>query len=191
MSDITCVQIIRTFVVGERDLDVLASYRDVRRHASAKTIKAALNGNDRAENIFALTQSLDLCDFYQTKMLDCDRNVEAVLDARAVEKDHTAGPLLRARTKRTQVKTPSFGVRAALLGVLGVDLTQIHGLGLSLSLKLVGECGTDLRAWSNAKHFTSWLCLAPSNKISPLGTLLRNRLSTAPQHMFACVRGEI
>ena len=36
----------------------------------------------------------------------------------------------------------------------------------SLSLKLVGECGTDLRAWPSAKHFTSWLCLAPGNKIS-------------------------
>jgi hypothetical protein len=41
-------------------------------------------------------------------------------------------------------------------------LTQIHGMGPSLSLKLVGECGTDLRAWLSAKHFTSWLCLAPS-----------------------------
>jgi transposase len=44
--------------------------------------------------------------------------------------------------------------------VLGVDLTEIHGLGPSLALKLIGECGTDLRAWPTAKHFTSWLCLA-------------------------------
>ena len=50
--------------------------------------------------------------------------------------------------------------------MLGVDLTQIHGLGPYLALKLVGECGTDLSAWPSAKHFTSWLCLAPSNKIS-------------------------
>ncbi|MES0070283.1 IS110 family transposase [Mesorhizobium sp. M0074] len=33
-------------------------------------------------------------------------------------------------------------------------------------MKLIGECGTDLRAWPSAKHFTSWLCLAPGNKIS-------------------------
>nr|WP_245471420.1 IS110 family transposase [Bradyrhizobium genosp. SA-3] len=33
-------------------------------------------------------------------------------------------------------------------------------------MKLVGECGTDLRARPSAKHFTSWLCLAPGNKIS-------------------------
>ena len=68
--------------------------------------------------------------------------------------------------KIKQVGTPSFDVRAALFGVLGVELTQIHGLGPSLSLKLVGECGTDLRAWPSVKHFTSWLYLAPGNKIS-------------------------
>jgi transposase len=47
-----------------------------------------------------------------------------------------------------------------------VDLTQIHGFGPYLALKLVGECGTSLTAWPTAKHFTSWLGLAPHNKIS-------------------------
>ena len=39
-------------------------------------------------------------------------------------------------------------------------------MGPSLALKLVGECGTNLAAWPSAKHFTSWLALAPHNKIS-------------------------
>jgi hypothetical protein len=42
VSDITGVtglRIIRAIVAGERDLDVLASYRDVRCHASVETIK--------------------------------------------------------------------------------------------------------------------------------------------------------
>lgn len=46
VSDITGVtgmRIIRAIVAGERDLDVLASYRDVRCHASVETIKAACN----------------------------------------------------------------------------------------------------------------------------------------------------
>jgi transposase len=54
-----------------------------------------------------------------------------------------------------------------LFSVLGVDLTQIHGLGPSLVLKLVGECGTALSPWPDAKHFTSWLCLAPKRLLSP------------------------
>jgi transposase len=55
-----------------------------------------------------------------------------------------------------------------------VDLTLIDGLGPSLALKLVGECGTSLVAWPTAKHFTSWLALAPHNKISG-GKVLSSR----------------
>ena len=35
-----------------------------------------------------------------------------------------------------------------------------------LALKRVSECGTDRSQWPSAKHVTSWLCLAPGNKIS-------------------------
>ena len=33
-------------------------------------------------------------------------------------------------------------------------------------LRLVAECGDDMTKWPTAKHFTSWLSLAPGNKIS-------------------------
>lgn len=187
ITGITGMKIIRAIAAGERDLDVLASYRDVRCHASTDTIKAALNGNDRPEHIFALTQSLDLYDFYQAKILECDRNLEAVLVSLAADKDHDPCQLPRVRTKTKQVGTPSFDVRAALFGVLGIDLTQIHGLGPSLSLKLVGECGTDLRAWPSAKHFTSWLCLAPGNKISG-GKILSSRTRRSSSRAAALLR---
>jgi hypothetical protein len=78
-------------------------------------------------------------------------------------------------------------MRAALYGVLGTDVTQIHGLGPALALKLVGECGTDLRAWPSAKHFTSWLCLAPGNKISG-GKLLSSRTRRSPSRAAALLR---
>jgi transposase len=48
----------------------------------------------------------------------------------------------------------------------GTDLTQIHGIGPFLALRLIGECGTDLSRWPTAKHFTSWLTLSPGCKIS-------------------------
>ncbi len=57
---------------------------------------------------------------------------------------------------------------------LAVDPTQIDGLAPYLALKPVSECGADLSAWPSAKHFTSWLCLAPHNKISR-GKLLSAR----------------
>src|SRR5436309_1069830 len=60
-------------------------------------------------------------------------------------------------------------------------------LGPSLALKLVGECGTDLRAWPSAKHFTSWLCLAPGNKISG-GKVLSSRTRRSSSRAAALLR---
>jgi transposase len=74
-----------------------------------------------------------------------------------------------------------------LHSVLGIDLTQIHGLGPSLVLKLIGECGTDLSTWPDAKHFTSWLCLAPSNKISG-GKVLSARTRRSGSRAAALLR---
>ena len=67
-----------------------------------------------------------------------------------------------------------FDVRAALFELLGKDVTRINGLGPYLALKLIAECGDDLSAWPSAKCFTSWLCLAPRNKISG-GKVLSSR----------------
>jgi transposase len=63
VSDITGVtgmRIIRALVGGERDLDILASYRDVRCHASVETIKprmlvATALANKLARTVWALT----------------------------------------------------------------------------------------------------------------------------------------
>src|SRR5207302_3273336 len=68
----------------------------------------------------------------------------------------------------------AFDVGEALQCLLGKDLTRIDGIGPYLALKLVSECGDDLSAWPSAEHFTSWLCLAPSNKISG-GKVLSSR----------------
>ena len=190
VSDITGstgMRIIRAIVAGERNPDVLASMRDIRCHSSIETIRASLVGNDRDEYIFALTQSLELFDFYQEKILACDHKLEAALSHVTVRAGERLSPLPKARTKTKQVNAPSFDVRAALYGVLGVDLTQIHGLGPSLALKLIGECGTDLRAWPTAKHFTSWLCLAPGNKISG-GKLLSSRTRRSSSRASALLR---
>src|SRR5262249_49372823 len=62
---------------------------------------------------------------------------------------------------------PAFDVRTVLHHLTGgVDLTQIDGSGAYTALKLIAEIGTDMRRWPTAQHFTSWLTLAPKNKIS-------------------------
>ncbi len=78
-------------------------------------------------------------------------------------------------------------MRGALYGLLGKDLTQIQGMGPYLALKLIAECGDDLSAWPSAKHFTSWLCLAPSNKISG-GKILSSRTRRSGSRAAALLR---
>jgi len=104
VSDITGatgMRIIRAIVAGERNPDVLATYRDVRCHSSIETIRAALVGNDRDEHVFALSQSLELYDIYQAKMLECDRKLEALIAelTRKAAKPVGKPPKARVKTK--------------------------------------------------------------------------------------------
>jgi transposase len=190
VSDVTGatgMRIIRALVAGERDLDKLAGYRDPRCHAPLETIRQALVGNDREEHVFALAQALELYDTYQAKVAACDARIEAVLSRLQDAAAKPAGKLPPALPALRQANAPAFDVRAALQAVLGVDLTRIHGIGPYLALKLVGECGTDLAAWPSAKHFTSWLCLAPSNKISG-GKVLSSRTRRSGSRAAALLR---
>ncbi|MEL7123660.1 MAG: transposase [Bacteroidota bacterium] len=57
----------------------------------------------------------------------------------------------------------------------GVDLMQIHGVSYSLLMTLVSETGLNLSdSFASAKHFTSWLGLAPNKRITG-GKIISNR----------------
>jgi hypothetical protein len=117
------MRIIRAIVAGERDPDVLATYRDVRCHSSMATIRAALVGNNRHEHVFALTQSLELYDVYQAKMLDCDRKLEVLIAALSNKAAKPVGKLSKPRIKTKQVNTPC-AYRKSNPGVLVVQSAQ-------------------------------------------------------------------
>jgi len=188
VSDITGqtgLRIIRAIVAGEHDPATLARYRDLRCKASAETLRQALEGHYRPEHLFALQQSVALYDSYQQHIAECDRAIEAVL-ANLRRPAATAAPPT-ARRRSRQPNALRFDARTALYAVTGVDLTQIHGFGPYLALKLVSECGTDLSRWPTAQHFTSWLCLAPSNKVSG-GKLLSSHTRRTKNRASALLR---
>ncbi len=191
VSDITGatgMRILRAITAGERDPAVLAQLRDTRCQAGADTIENALTGYYRPEHLFALEQALALYDQYQEKVAACDARIESVLKKLAsVRGSKEATPPAPRRRMPRQANAPAFDVREALYALLGKDLTQIHGLGPYLALKLVAECGDDLSAWPTAKHFTSWLCLAPSNKISG-GKMLSSRTRRSGSRVAALLR---
>jgi transposase len=166
VTGVTGMAIIRAIVNGQRDPDVLAAMRDVRCRASIATVKAAMIGNYQPEHLFELTQALALYDFYQLRIGECDAEIERTLAELNADKQCPAEPMNKPRHKTVQPNAVSFDTRQPLYQLTGVDLTQIHGIGPYLALRLVAECGTDLSKWPTAKHFTSWLTLAPGCKIS-------------------------
>jgi transposase len=174
ITGITGMRIIRAILAGEHDPKVLARLRHYNCHSSIETIEKALTGSYRAEHLFALEQALALYDAYHEKVSACDVRIEAVLKELSVRRGRQPGSLPPLYRRTDQANRLAFDARAALFTLLGKDITQIDGLGPYLSLKLIAECGDDLSAWPSAKHFASWLCLAPSNKISG-GKVLSSR----------------
>lgn len=162
----TGMKIIHAIVGGERDPNVLAKMRDRNCKSSLETIRAALMGNYQPEHIFALQQALAIYDFYQARIDECDAQIERTLTTLAENTSAPLEPIGKARHRTRQANALNFEVRSVLYRLAGVDLTQIHGIGPYLALCLVAECGTDLSRWPSAKHFTSWLTLAPGCKVS-------------------------
>lgn len=166
ITGVTGMRIIRAIIAGERDPDKLAALRDVRCRESIATVRNALVGNYQPEHIFTLKQALTLYDFYQEKIDECDVEIERTVARLNLAHPVPVTPLPKAKHRTKQVSDPNFDVRTAMYQLAGVDLTQIHGIGPFLALRLIGECGTDLSRWRTAKHFTSWLTLSPGCKIS-------------------------
>lgn len=115
--------------------------------------------------MFALRQALEFYEFHHAKVAECDVEIETALRELNDDREMPAAPMPKVRHARGR-NEPRFDVRSALYTFLGADLSQIHGFGPYTVLRLVAECGDDMTKWPTSKHFTSWLCLAPGNKIS-------------------------
>jgi transposase len=191
VSDITGVtglRILRDIVAGHRDPHHLAAHRDYRCRASEAEIVAALTGHYRAEHIFVLQQNLELFDGYQRQLTACDVAIEAHLAQLAATTVPPAFPLPAARRRqKPRENEPRFDLRTPLHQLTGVDLSQIDGIGPYNALRLLSEIGTDMSRWPTEKHFTSWLTLAPHNKVSG-GRLLSSRTQPSANRAAAILR---
>lgn len=167
ISDITGVtgqKIIRAIVAGERDPKRLAKMRDDRCKNSVEVIEKSLRGNYRVEHVFSLKQALELYDFYQEKLSECDREIEKLL-ATFESKAELSSLALKEQKKRRKNELYA-NIHPHLHRITGVDLTQIDGLDTHSALKLISEVGTNMSLWPTSKHFGSWMGLAPGTKIS-------------------------
>lgn len=185
---VTGLRILRDIVAGQRDPAQLARHRDPHCKASVADLTAALTGHYRPEHLFAVTQHLGAYDFLQTQLRTCDETIAACVDALCARLPPPSGelpPMRQRQHRRPSVAAPLRGPLHTLTG--GVDLTQIDGIAPHTALTLLAELGTDMSRWPSEKHFTSWLTLAPNNRISG-GRLLSARTVPSRNRAAACLR---
>ena len=188
VSDITGVtgmRIIKAILAGERDPLVLAGYRDPRCKNSKATIARSLEGHYKPEHLFSLKQAVELYEFYQAKIADCDHQIGEQL---GVFDDRSDGGQTPPPGKgKVTGNGLGFDVRGDLYRMTGVDLTRIAGIDAYTALKVISEVGTDMSRWKSSKQFASWMGLCPGNKVSG-GKKLSGKTKSVANRAAAALR---
>jgi transposase len=184
----TGMRILRDIVAGQTDPIALARQRDRRCNATEAEIAAALTGHYRPEHLFSLQQHLALYDLHQAQIGACDAAIEHCLDELTRGLPAPASPLPTPRIRLTcRGNESEFDARTPLHRLTGTDLSQIDGIGPYTALRLIAEIGTDMSRWPTEQHFTSWLTLAPRNKISG-GRLLSSQTQPSANRAASLLR---
>lgn len=176
ISDLTGVsglKVVRAILRGERRPgELLALCAEQIQKQKAERVKESLRGCWKKEQLFALRQALEVWEFYQKQIAECDRELEESLKEMAGGGESRGGDpggaLKLGPAKAPGKNTPVIERFQELLARVcgGRDATQIPGLGTGLVLQLISEVGTEMTRWPSEKHFVSWLGLAGGHKQS-------------------------
>ncbi len=82
------------------------------------------------------------------------------------KKEHTIDPKPYKRQNKNTPKNIDINLKGYQM-LEGIDLLAIEGMSHLTLLAIISEIGVDgIRKFPTAKHFASWLRLAPNNKVS-------------------------
>lgn len=161
------MRVVRAIAEGETNPKVLAEFYLERLKASKEDFEKSLEGNFKSVYIFSLKQSLATYDFLQAQMQECEQEIEKILHqwqtGEVIESEHFKSQKKKRRVRQNDYH---FEEKEYLQEVLGTDVLAIPGISGKVALDILSETGTDMSPWKSAEHFTSWLGLAPKNKIS-------------------------
>lgn len=155
--------LITAILAGERDRDKLVAlcHKSVREKKGTELLKA-LEGHYTPQGLFALDQAYKAYLFYQGQLLDCDKQIQHVLEKINGDKDLPDGTVSGKRKAIRHNKPQINGLGDHLLKIFcGRDATKLPGITDYNWLQLYAEIGSDLSKWPTEKHFTSWLGLSP------------------------------
>ena len=191
ISGLTGMKIIRSIISGESNPKELAKHRHYNCKKSKEEIAKALVSNERADYLYCLTKEVNMFDFLTAEIKDIDiklshvikENIESreeVIDDLPSEKKHK-------RLNKNSLKTIDLNI-ASYQYFGGVDLLEIPGVSYSTVLTLMSEIGPDgLDKFPTSKHFTSWLRLAPNNKVSG-GRIMSSKVQKGSNRLKTALR---
>lgn len=131
----------------------------------------------RQDLLFELRSCLKFYDAYKKEILVCDQEVQSLLLDLVPEAALSALENIspdKLNHKQVNRNSPSFNVRQLAFAHLKTDLFQIPGVSHSTVLCLLCNMGNDIKRFSSAKRFASWLRLVPNNKLRG-GRLISSR----------------
>jgi transposase len=163
LSDVTGVSgmaIIRAILAGERDPKVLSALLVHRARLKKDLVEKALEGRWADHHLFALEEAVSTYDFLGSRLQMCDRRLDEAMS------ELGGGTPGSRRPPNASKNAPNFDLKARVRDLLGTDPTVIDGIEASTAAVLVCELGTDLSKFKTKKHLSSYLGLAPQNKIT-------------------------
>jgi transposase len=166
----TGLAIIADICKGNLDPDKLAEHRNYKCRKSKEEIAKALIGNNRPDFLFGLKQEYESYMFYQKKIDECDKEITKFLNTQINTCPEKKKLKAEGKPYKRVTKNAVRGLdlnQASFQYFGGIDLLKIEGVSYATLLTIMSELGPGgFTCFETGKQFTSWMRLAPNNKIS-------------------------
>ena len=176
INGVSGMRILKAIIKGERNPEILVKLcEDSILKTKRSLVIASLKGNFRDDYIFCLKQAVKSYEFYQQQILECDKQIELLLNKMTKDKplpDNITPP------KRIRHNPPQIDKLHEKLMQLtdGKDPSQITGLTDKTLMEAIAATGLDLKShWKTEKYYVSWLGLSPSKHQSGKSNKKRKR----------------
>lgn len=189
ITGLTGLAIIKAVCNGQSSADQLASLRHGNCKKSELEIAKALQSNGRKDLLFALSHEYQLYLILQGKITECDKEIQKMLQEQINSDENKKQHHIDKKIhKRVNKNNPDININLLSYQYFeGVDLLSIEGVSHSTVLTLMSEVGHGIHKFESAKQFTSWLRLAPNNKISG-GRILSNKTPKGSNRLKIALR---
>jgi len=158
------VKIIEAILDGENCGSKLAEYADKRVKRSKVEIADALQGETNSEYMYELRDCYELYNILQERIQNVDNEIEKILQVYTEDIHLDDEVLIKKQLKGKN--QPKMDIQRLSKKLLNVDLFAIESISSSTVMSFLSEIGNDIYKFRTAKHFISWLRLAPNNRVS-------------------------